>query len=215
VSNLSGMAKNTFELLRRLVSEVQCKPGWSFSLLDEDGALRLVITVPGFDALRPHYRFTVQHYHPVPTTTFNAKSWRRWIFDQCMRTETHEVSEWLRFGEGDSEIRPFLPTHGPGEDPYQNREYRNEDDAFTTQDGSMRGGVGPSGIRPEPMAEPYQQRVVDEKRELAEKYRKLHEFIAGETFRSLPIEEQDRLNRQQLIMLQYNDVLGERIAAFE
>jgi hypothetical protein len=47
-------------------------------------------------------------------------------------------------------MRPFLPTHGPGEDPYANREYRNEDDAFTTQDGTLRGGVGPSGKRPEP-----------------------------------------------------------------
>lgn len=141
------MAENTFEVLRKLVREVQCKPGWSFDLMDEDGALRLVITIPGVDSFNPDRPFTVMHYHPVPTTTYNEKAWRRWIFDQCMRTETHEVSEWLRFGAGDQEIRPFLPTHGPGEDPYANREYRNEDDAFTTQDGSMRRGVGPSGIR--------------------------------------------------------------------
>lgn len=141
------MAENTFHILRKLVGEVRCKPDWTFSLLDEGGALRLVITVPGVDSFNPERPFCVLHYHPVPTTTFNEKSWRRWIFDQCLRTETHEVSEWLRFGSGDSEIRPFLPTHGPGEDPYANREYRNEDDAFTRQDGSMRAGVGPSGIR--------------------------------------------------------------------
>jgi hypothetical protein len=144
------MAENTFDVLRKLVGEVQCKPGWSFDLMDEDGALRLVITIPGVDSFNPDRPFTVMHYHPVPTTTFNEKSWRRWIFDQCMRTETHEVSEWLRFGSGDQEIRPFLPTHGPGEDPYANREYRHEDDAFTTQDGSLRRGVGPSGIRKYP-----------------------------------------------------------------
>jgi hypothetical protein len=138
---------NTFDILRKLVSEVQCKPGWKFSLLDEDGALRLVITVQGFDSHNPIRKFRVAHYHPVPTTTFNEKSWRRWIFDQCIRTETHEVGEWLRFGPSDQEIRPFLPTHGPGEDPYANREYRDEDDAFTTQNGLMRRGVGPNGIR--------------------------------------------------------------------
>lgn len=139
---------DTFDVLCALVAEVQCKPGWRFALVDDDDALRLVITVEGVDSFDPTRRFTVSHYHPVPTATFNAKSWRRWIFDQCMRTETHEVAEWLRFGSGDTEMRPFLPTHGPGEDPYANREYRSETDAFTTQDGSLRGGVGPSGSRP-------------------------------------------------------------------
>ncbi len=141
------MAENTFNVLRKLVAEVQCKPGWSFRLADEDGALRLVIRVAGVDAFDPESERAVNHHHPVPTTTFNEKSWRRWILDQCMRTEAHEVCEWLRFGEGDEEMRPFLPTHGPGEDPYVIREYRSEDDAFTTQDGSLRSGPGPSSVR--------------------------------------------------------------------
>jgi hypothetical protein len=138
---------DTFDLLRKIVAETRCKPNWSFRLIDEEGALRLVIRVAGVDSFNPERKFTVDHYHPVPTTTFNEKSWRRWIFDQCMRTETHEVGEWLRFGEGVAEARPFLPTHGPGEDPYANREYRAEDDALTTQDGSLRAGPGPSGVR--------------------------------------------------------------------
>ncbi len=141
------MAEDTFHILRKLVEEARCKPGWTFHLLNQDGALRLVITVSGADAFNPERKFTVQHYHPVPTTTFNEKSWRRWIFDQCLRTETHEIAEWLRFGESDKEIRPFLPTHGPGEDPYANREYRDENDAFTRQDGSLRSGVGPNEFR--------------------------------------------------------------------
>lgn len=140
--------ENTFDLLRKIVAETKCKPNWSFFLLNEGGALRLVIQVAGVDSFYPKIPFTVRHYHPVPTVTFNEKSWRRWIFDQCMRTETHEVGEWLRFGEGENETRPFVPTHGPGEDPYANREYRSPDDAYTTQDGSMRGGPGPSGVRP-------------------------------------------------------------------
>ena len=141
------MTETTFAILHKLVGEAQCKPGWSFRLIDDDGALRLVIRVRGVHSFEPERNFTVDHYHPVPTTTFNEKSWRRWIFDQCMRTETHEIGEWLRFGSGDGEMRPFLPTHGPGEDPYANREYRAEDDAFTIQDGSLRVGPGPSGVR--------------------------------------------------------------------
>jgi hypothetical protein len=139
---------DTYDILRELVEQVRCKPGWTFSLKpDEEGALTLWITVRGVDSFDPTRQFTVRHPHPVPKTTFNAKSWRQWIRDQCIRTEVHEVCEWLRFGEGESEMRPFLPTHGPGEDPYALREYRSEDDAFTTQNGTLRKGVGPSGVR--------------------------------------------------------------------
>src|SRR5262249_15537459 len=106
------VAENTHDLLRGIIAETRCKPNWSFFLVDEDGALRLVIRVAGVDSFRPECKFTVDHYHPVPSATFNKKSWRRWIFDQCLRTEVHELGEWLRFGEGAAECRPFLPTHG-------------------------------------------------------------------------------------------------------
>lgn len=71
-------------------------------------------------------------------TTFNAKSWRRWIFEQCLRTEIHELGENLRFGK--EQLRPFAPMHGPGEDPYTIHEIRSEMDALTTQDGTLRKG---------------------------------------------------------------------------
>jgi hypothetical protein len=41
---------NTFDVLAKLVSQVQCKPGWRFNLVDEEGALRLTITVAGRDS---------------------------------------------------------------------------------------------------------------------------------------------------------------------
>ena len=128
------MTTNTFDLLKELVSKVKCKPGWLFDMVEEDGALRLVITVPDNNSYPPHQPFTVRHYHPVPITTYNEKTWRRWIFEQCMRTETHEIGEWLRWGED----RPFAPLHGPGEDPYVVHEFRPEVDARTTQNGSIR-----------------------------------------------------------------------------
>ena len=127
---------DTFDILRRLVSEVQYKPGWRFRIVEEDGALRLVITdTKCIDAYHPHDLMgSLSHYHPVPIAEYNEKSWKRWIFEQCRRVENHEIGEWLRWGEE----RPFAPLHGPGEDPYTIHEYRDDVDRRTTQDGSMR-----------------------------------------------------------------------------
>lgn len=62
---------------------------------------------------------------------------------------------------------------------------------------------------------PHQQRVVDEKAELDEKLGKLHDFIQGNPiFKTLPEDEQKRLQRQDLVMAEYSQILSERIAAF-
>lgn len=60
----------------------------------------------------------------------------------------------------------------------------------------------------------YQQRVVDEKRELDERGDKLDQFILSDRFGTLPAAEQERMKRQLEIMGKYSEVLGERIAAF-
>lgn len=62
--------------------------------------------------------------------------------------------------------------------------------------------------------QPHQQRVVDEKRELDEKIDKLIGFLETEIFKTLPVDEQERLNRQAIIMGMYTEVLRERIEAF-
>lgn len=62
--------------------------------------------------------------------------------------------------------------------------------------------------------QPHQQRVVDEKTELDEKLEKLSAFFGNPIFTSLPDVEQNRLNRQKVVMKEYSDILGERIAAF-
>ena len=87
------MPKNTFDILDRIVDETKCKPGWFFSLVDEDGVKRLVITIEVVNNYAQSY--TVSHYHPVPITIYNEKSWRRWILDQCIRTMNHEIGECL------------------------------------------------------------------------------------------------------------------------
>jgi hypothetical protein len=86
--------------------------------------------------------------HPVPTATYNEKTWKRWIYEQCRRVENHEIGEWLRWPKADDihrltgaavpYERPFAPMHGPGEDPYTVHELRDESDARVTQNGSMR-----------------------------------------------------------------------------
>lgn len=125
-------AANTFEILRCLAAKTQCKPGWKFALENEEDALRLVITVPGFNSYSPELPLTVRHFFPVPIATYNEKTWRRWIFEMSLRVENHEIGEWFKVDGR----RPFAPLHGPGEDPYTVHEFRSEADARTLQDGS-------------------------------------------------------------------------------
>jgi hypothetical protein len=65
--------------------------------------------------------------------------------------------------------------------------------------------------------QPYQERVVNELKELSEKREKLATFLAGppsSTLYSLPSDEQTRLRRQLDIMVQYEGILQERIDHF-
>lgn len=135
------MAADTYDLLARIVAESKCKPGWSFRLIDEDGAKRLVITLDtndNYDPAEGDYR--INHFQPVPAgVTYNEATWRRWIFEQCIRVMQHEIGESLRFGA--DEVRPFVPMHGPGEDPYTVHEWRSEEDARKDQRGNRREGT--------------------------------------------------------------------------
>ena len=61
----------------------------------------------------------------------------------------------------------------------------------------------------------YQQRVIEEKRELDDRYYKLEAFIQKTiVFASLPQEEQSNMFAQLRAMGQYSEVLGKRIARF-
>lgn len=61
---------------------------------------------------------------------------------------------------------------------------------------------------------PHQERVVTEKKELEDKISKLGAFIVGPKFVSLNATERSLLARQHTIMLAYQEVLHERIAAW-
>lgn len=64
------------------------------------------------------------------------------------------------------------------------------------------------------VGESYQDRVVQEKKELDERVGRLVAFGQGVGYAGLPLEEQDRLTRQLLVMEDYSTILGERIEAF-
>lgn len=72
----------------------------------------------------------------------------------------------------------------------------------------------PSGTADQAVLQPWQQRVVDEKRELDEKLAKLAVFREAEAFLRLAPNDQALLHSQQTAMRCYSTVLGLRIAGF-
>ena len=62
--------------------------------------------------------------------------------------------------------------------------------------------------------EPYQRRVVDEKRELDAKISKLSDFLAVKPPSSVPADELRRMSVQLQVMLEYSEALGDRIGHF-
>jgi hypothetical protein len=63
--------------------------------------------------------------------------------------------------------------------------------------------------------EPHQQRVVDEKIELEDKFKKLDQFILdNQIFQSLSEEDQELMKEQRAFMEGYLIVLEKRIARF-
>lgn len=107
--------------LAELVAACSYRPGWTVTLgyvqrgQGSEG-LTLTITTKGFNAYHvdrgPSYR--VHHYFPVPPAAYNARSWRRWLFEQFCLVERHEAAEFFTI---DGE-HPYPPYHGPGNDPY-------------------------------------------------------------------------------------------------
>lgn len=124
--------ENTWGVLGEVVKRVTCKPGWTFGL-DEALGMRLVIVVEGPDARREGGIIRVAHSFPVPVATYNRATWRRWVFDCCVKVEMHELGEWFL----DGGERPYAPPHGPGEDPYTFHEFRPAVDARTNQQGEI------------------------------------------------------------------------------
>lgn len=126
------------DILAELV--YNCKLGldqsWKVSLedfqRDDDhgrggaGGLTLVIRTKGYDTYHPELgpSLKVGHYFPVPAATYDRRSWQRWLFERYLDVFKHEAMESFVI----SGVRPYAPSHGPGNDPYMVREVGTEAD---------------------------------------------------------------------------------------
>lgn len=146
--------------LAELVGQVRYRPGWTVRLEDIDrgqgsAGLTLVITTCGYDAYNPDRgeSYRVNHYMPVPPAAYDARSWRRWLFEQYLLVERHEAMEFFALTEtGDwmtasgehvteRTTRPYSPNHGPGNDPYIVAELTTD----TARRTSFRGALNAAG----------------------------------------------------------------------
>lgn len=119
--------------LRDLVRKLRYRPGWTFTLnviARGQGSLglTLIINVRTTDSYPPHEPMIVQHYMPVPPAAYDERSWQRWLFEQCLLVDRHEACEFFEI-DG---VKPYAPSHGPGNDPYLVREIGTDLDRRTS-----------------------------------------------------------------------------------
>ncbi len=74
------------------------------------------------------------HYFPVPPAAYDRRSWRRWLFECCREVSTHEDMEYFTING----VKPFAPSHGPGNNPYLVREVGTEIDQRTSYLGVLK-----------------------------------------------------------------------------
>ena len=135
--------------LAYLVARLSYRPGWAFKLADIDRGqgsegMTLVITTLGYNSYHPGdgETYRVNHYMPVPPAAFDHRSWQHWLLEQCLLVERHEAMEFFAVRDSpgsEHRVRPYAPSHGPGNDPYMIREAGTDLDRRT----SFRGEVSP------------------------------------------------------------------------
>lgn len=119
------------------------KPGYQFWLTRPDydrgqgsKGLTLIIGIDLPDAYHPEQTRGVNHLFPVPPAAFDRRSWQRWLFDRLGDVDLHERCECFEI-DG---VRPYAPSHGPGNDPYLIREIGTELDVRTSFRGVVKDG---------------------------------------------------------------------------
>jgi hypothetical protein len=130
------------DALAALVRRLEYRPGWAFDLRHLDrgqgsNGLTLGITTRGYDSYHTDRgeNYRVNHYMPVPPAAFDARSWQRWLFDQLLLVERHEAMEFFTLHDSpgaEHAVKPYAPSHGPGNDPYIVREVGTTDDQRTS-----------------------------------------------------------------------------------
>lgn len=130
------------QVLAELVAALQLptRPGWQVYLADLDRGqgsrgLTLIVHIVAPDSYHPEREIRVNHYFIVPAAAYDVRSWRRWLFDQLRLVDDHELMEGFVIGG----VRPYAPSHGPGNDPYMIREVGTEADQRTSFRGELSG----------------------------------------------------------------------------
>lgn len=129
-------------VLRDLVDKWRYRPGWTARLYGnayerDEGCkgLTLSITTDTVNSYHHEQPIHVQHLFIVPAATYDVRSWRRWLFECGVKVDFHEAMEFFEI-DG---VKPYAPSHGPGNDPYLLAELSTETDRRT----SFRGEVNP------------------------------------------------------------------------
>lgn len=126
--------------LEALIARLNYREGWTFELRcvgdpEVNRVLCLDVLTRGVDSYDPgNVGYRVHHFMQVPPATYNEQSWRRWLFDQIVRVETHEACEFFKIDGR----RPYAPHHGPGQDPYVVFERGTDEEARTMFTGEIR-----------------------------------------------------------------------------
>jgi hypothetical protein len=127
------------QILADLVRRLEYRQ-WKFKLVDQDRGqgsrgLTLIIKTFGYNSYNPEYgeTYSVRHFMLVPPAAYNEKSWRWWLFNQCLLVEQHECMEFFKI-DGK---RPYAPHHGPGNDPYLVFERGTSEEARTMYTGEV------------------------------------------------------------------------------
>jgi len=127
------------QILADLVRRLSYR-NWEFKLEDRDrgqGSRGLTLTILTFneDSYNPGKVRPIYHYMLVPPAAYNERSWRWWLFQQCLLVEQHECMEFFKI-DGK---RPYAPLHGPGNDPYLVHERSTDREVRTMYTGDVRG----------------------------------------------------------------------------
>jgi hypothetical protein len=126
------------EELADLISKLVYRPNWVFTLEDVDRGqgskgLTLCILIETQDSYHPELKRRVMHYWPVIPAAYDRRSWQRWLFEQILLVERHEAMEFFAV-DG---VKPYAPSHGPGNDPYMVREVGTDEDVRTAYTGKL------------------------------------------------------------------------------
>lgn len=108
--------------LEELVDGLLLEPGWTAELQNrkrdfdhgrgEASGLTLVIVTLTYDTYHPENgrTYQVNHFFPVPITTWNRQSWQRWLFDQYLTVLQHEAMEFFQIRDDSIELEDECKT---------------------------------------------------------------------------------------------------------